>query len=188
MNACRLDGGRYDRRRWRSRHHLRRRRNRSSHRGAGDDILSGGAGGDTLNGGSENDQLFGGAGADTLNGGANADLLQGGVGIDLLTGGGGADLFRYAAGDVVSGAGTADGIADFSVVQGDRIDISDLLPGYDGSAADLTQFVTLIESGGDTTIRIASTTPGVIDTSVAILQGVTGLDLAALKQNGTLIA
>jgi hypothetical protein len=75
-----------------------------------------------------------------------------------------------------------------NAAEGDRIDLSALLPGYDGSANDLSQFVQLQVSGGDTVIRIAGTTPGVIDTDVVRIQGVTGLDLATLKQNGTLIA
>jgi large repetitive protein len=155
---------------------------------AGNDVLSGGSGADTLDGGIGNDQLLGGADADLLNGGDNDDLLQGGTGIDVLTGGLGADLFNYAAGDVTAGATTRDTITDFNVAAGDKLDISALLPGYGGSVADLSQFVSLQETGFDTIVRIASTVAGSIDTDVVRLQGVTGLDLATLKQNGTLVA
>jgi large repetitive protein len=154
---------------------------------AGDDTLSGGVGTDTLNGGTESDKLYGGAGTDTLNGGAGDDTLLGGAGIDLLTGGGGADIFRYAAGDVAAGATTEDTIADF-VTGTDKLDLSELLPGYDGTDAALSQFIELFESGGNTTVRIASSTPGTIDTDVVTFQGVVGLDLLTLKQNGTILA
>jgi hypothetical protein len=82
----------------------------------------------------------------------------------------------------------ADTITDFSAGQGDRIDLSALLPGYDGSVTDLSHYVQLSEAGGNTTIRIASVTPDVFDTNVVVLQGVTGLDLLTLKQNGTIVA
>lgn len=122
--------------------------------GAGGDILNGAGGSDTLLGGPHDDVLIGGAGADTLNGGLNDDLLLGGPGDDILRGsdgddfivggdgndrlvggpgqdymkgGPGADIFVFvAAGD--STPGQPDLIGDFRRLQGDRIDLSAILP------------------------------------------------------------
>ncbi|MFV3411075.1 retention module-containing protein [Pseudomonas sp. NY15436] len=91
--------------------------------GNGNDSLYGGAGNDTLNGDAGNDLLVGNEGNDILNGGAGDDILIGGKGSDTLTGGSGADTFLWRAGD--TGSAT---ITDFKAGEGDRIDISDLLP------------------------------------------------------------
>ena len=114
--------------------------------GDGHDLIYGGAGNDTLNGGAGNDQLFGGVGNDTLRGDAGNDYLDGGVGDDILnagegddilrgglgndqlTGGIGADLFLWQRGDLNTAAGR-DIIRDLNRVEGDRIDLSDLLQG-----------------------------------------------------------
>lgn len=116
--------------------------------GAGADRLKGGSGGDTLSyedspasvrvdlsngtatGGdaagdrySGFEHLLGSGHADTLSGDAGANRITGGGGADTLRGRGGADTFIYAA-LAHSAAGAADLIADFSQVQGDRIDLS----------------------------------------------------------------
>ncbi|MEQ1805404.1 MAG: Ig-like domain-containing protein, partial [Burkholderiaceae bacterium] len=100
--------------------------------GAGDDILAGTAGADTLFGqagddeisaGNGADTLFGGAQDDTLDGGAGNDILSGGAGRDDLTGAAGADTFRfYVASE--SNIIDFDRIRDFSLAEGDRIDLS----------------------------------------------------------------
>jgi VCBS repeat-containing protein len=99
---------------------------------AGDDVLAGTAGADTLFGQAGDDEIsagggadivFGGAQNDTLAGGAGNDILSGGAGRDDLTGGAGADTFRfYVASD--STALEFDRIRDFSLAEGDRIDLS----------------------------------------------------------------
>lgn len=106
----------------------------------GDDELRGDNGNDTLNGGFGDDRLFGGAdddflagsrGADRLFGGNGDDTLQGdgggafqASGNDLLVGGTGADTFILNQ----AGEGTisnVDTIRDFSLAEGDTIDVSD---------------------------------------------------------------
>ncbi|MBB4862598.1 VCBS repeat-containing protein [Pseudomonas nitritireducens] len=89
----------------------------------GSDHLYGGDGNDILYGQGGNDFLFGENGNDILIGGTGDDQLTGGKGNDILTGGAGADLFIWKAGDVGN-----DTITDFKAGEGDRIDISDLLP------------------------------------------------------------
>lgn len=95
----------------------------------GDDTLSGGVGSDRLEGGSGNDTLRGGTGNDILSGGEGDDLLVGGTGNDILTGGDGADTFQWLSGDDINSEGgmATDTITDFSVADGDVIDLSDLL-------------------------------------------------------------
>jgi len=120
--------------------------------GEGDDFLDGRAGDDTLNGGDGNDVLLGGLGFDTLNGGAGADLLQGGQGNDTLTGGLGADVFKWSLGDQGSTTTPAsDRITDFTVAQGDVLDLRDLLQGEHSTAGgtyNLTQYLQFgVESG-----------------------------------------
>jgi len=81
--------------------------------------LDGNAGANTLDGGEGNDALYGGAGNDTLIGGAGADLLDGGLGADTMEGGTGADRFWFR--NIIEANG--DVISDFSMEQGDRIDL-----------------------------------------------------------------
>jgi Ca2+-binding RTX toxin-like protein len=81
--------------------------------------LEGNVGNNTLDGGEGHDGLFGLAGNDTLLGGGGSDTMDGGQGTDSLVGGLGADIFLFRR------AAEADGdvVADFSVSQGDRIDL-----------------------------------------------------------------
>lgn len=92
---------------------------------AGDDRLAGEAGVDSLYGGAGNDTLYGGSGDDKLVGGAGKDTLIGGAGHDVLTGGTGADTFVFqSASDTTVASAGRDTIVDFSLSQGDIIDLS----------------------------------------------------------------
>lgn len=95
--------------------------------GSGNDRLYGGTGNDKLYGGSGNDLLYGESGKDVLYGGAGNDKLYGGSGIDRMYGGTGKDTFCFKA-YAESGAtkASADIILDFSIAEGDRIDLSAL--------------------------------------------------------------
>jgi len=104
----------------------------------GNDRLEGGDGDDTLYAGLGDDVLLGGAGADILTGGYGRDTLDGGAGndrlyiefdesSDTLTGGAGADSFEtfigsegYYRGKTIN---TGDVITDFSVAEGDRLQL-----------------------------------------------------------------
>ncbi|TKG28279.1 tandem-95 repeat protein, partial [Vibrio sp. F13] len=70
--------------------------------------------GDTLDGGEGDDILYGQGGADTI---------IGGLGNDILTGGDDADIFKWVDGDL---DGSTDRISDFSIAEGDKVDLSDL--------------------------------------------------------------
>jgi len=99
--------------------------------GQGSDTLSsiehvtGSARNDTISGSGAGNALDGGRGNDNLSGGGGADTLTGGLGADELTGGAGGDRFDF---NLVkeSTARVQDTIADFSRVQGDKIDLSSI--------------------------------------------------------------
>lgn len=96
----------------------------------GEDTLQGGSGDDILIGGHGNDILIGGAGNDQLFGGNGSDTLIGGAGDDILWGGAGADTFKWMLNDQGSvDAPAVDTVMDFSKVEGDKIDLKDLLGG-----------------------------------------------------------
>ena len=80
-----------------------------------DDYIDGKKGNDILDGKEGNDALFGSKGLDQLYGANGDDYLSGGSGDDILEGGSGADIFALSAGD--------DLITDFSLEDGDKIDI-----------------------------------------------------------------
>ena len=83
------------------------------------------SGNDTVTGTLGRDNLLGGAGVDIINGKAGADTLAGGLGADDLYGGVGADKFVFkTAGESTVSASGRDTIFDFSVAEGDKIDLS----------------------------------------------------------------
>ena len=93
--------------------------------GGGSDSLKGLGGNDTLYGGSSNDWLYGLDGNDTLFGESGNDYLTGDAGRDSLYGGSGADTFAWTdTAETGATAATADTVSDFSLAQGDRINLS----------------------------------------------------------------
>jgi Ca2+-binding RTX toxin-like protein len=158
------------------------------HGGDGNDMLDGGSWGDKMWGGLGDDTLLGGIGTDTIQGNEGADLIESGQGADVLTGGAGADTFQYLVASLPAGT---DKITDFSVADGDRLDIVDLLVGYDPLQDAITDFVTFTASGADTILSVdrdgtASSTYAA--QQVALLQGVSGLNAETLETAGLLIA
>ena len=155
---------------------------------AGDDMLYGYGGADALYGGDNNDTLYGGDGNDTFYGEAGNDRLYGQNGNDTLYGGAGADNFVFEAATAYNGI---DSIKDFSLAQGDAIDIHDLLSAYNPLADTLTDFVQIINKGAaDSSLSIdADGTGGASGWKVvATITGVQGLtDEAALVTSGNLI-
>jgi large repetitive protein len=146
--------------------------------------ITGGTGADTLTGSDGNDTLIGGVGNDSLLGGNDNDLMIGGQGADTLNGGAGVDTFRYLAGDVTA----IDQIIGFTAgVGGDVIDLDLLIPGYDNNPLTLSNYVNLLESGGNTSVRIDTAGTSTFTTTVLTLQGVIGLDLNSLRTNGNLV-
>ena len=102
----------------------------------GVDIVYGYLGDDTCDGGVGNDLIRGGQGSDTLAGGAGDDWLSGDRGDDTMSGGSGADIFHSF------GEAGVDRVLDFSLSQGDRIQLD---PGT---------LYTVSQSGADTLITM----------------------------------
>lgn len=149
----------------------------------GNDALSGGDGNDYLNGGAGNDMLYGGAGDDILLGGVGDDALYGGAGNDILTGHGGADVFHFLASDGTDGIDT---ITDFNAGM-DKIDISDLLSGYDPVSDAISDFVRVTDNGEFSTVSVDSDGGADNFTDIAVIQNVTGTNEQLLADSGALI-
>jgi len=103
---------------------------------AGQNLVYGNLGNDTCDGGDGNDIVRGGQDNDVINGGAGDDYVSGDKGDDTVTGGAGADLFH------TFGDAGIDRVLDFSLAQGDRVQLD---PG--------TQYA-VVQSGADTVINM----------------------------------
>ena len=84
-------------------------------------------------------EIFGSDSNDILTGGEGDDIIFGGLGQDTLTGNGGADTFVIDQMEI----GIADIIADYDFIEGDKVDLSDLLNDTDigGEGGDVGDFV-----------------------------------------------
>lgn len=133
------------------------------------------------------DTMIGGAGADTFYGGGGADKLYAGAGADILTGAGGADTFFFNA-DSLNGRDT---VRDFNLTQGDKINVHDVLSGFDPLTQSITDFVEMTTVGANTVMSVDRDGLGSAYTwtQVATLENITGLtDEQAMLTNGSLAA
>ncbi|MBC3774949.1 retention module-containing protein [Pseudomonas sp. SWRI99] len=101
---------------------------------------------DSLTGDGNSNVINGGLGNDVLNGGGGDDLLIGGLGNNTLTGGAGADTFQWLKGN--SGH---DLITDFTPGT-DKLDLSQLLQGENGSTASLDDYLHFTVSGSGASV------------------------------------
>ena len=150
-------------------------------------VKQGTASGETLTGNTGlADHLIGLGGNDTLYGYEGNDVLNGGAGTDTLIGGLGADRFVF---DTTT-LGSVDTITDFSTAQGDKLDISQILSGYDPLTSLIDNFISFTTSGSNTNVFVDRDGTGSAYTAQAIatLTGVTGLDADVMLANGNLIA
>jgi Ca2+-binding RTX toxin-like protein len=111
------------------------------------------------------------------------DIINGEDGLDTLYGGGGADTFIFEAATAFA---DTDVIMDFSQIEGDALDISDIITGFSGTITDYVQFTI---SGGDTLVQVDAngTTGGASFSTIAELDSVVGLDVTTLYNNGNII-
>ncbi|MEZ9569314.1 retention module-containing protein [Vibrio splendidus] len=108
-----------------------------------------------LTGGTGNDRLVGGSGDDTLVGGDGNDTLIGGGGSDILTGGNGMDSFVWLNIE----DGVEDTITDFSLSEGDQIDLREVLPELKNTSPDMSALLQQIDAkveGDDIELTIKS--------------------------------
>lgn len=150
------------------------------------DLNNGGGavGNDTLYGGNGDDWIEGAIGSDLLDGGDGNDTLVASYGADQLTGGAGSDTFEIARIHVL------DSVTDFqSGANGDTLDISDLLTGYDGVTSDPSEFVKFATANGGTLVQVDADGAGgdaeFVDT--VLLQGVNLSDVGQAIADGNLI-
>ncbi|PJZ03879.1 Ig-like domain repeat protein [Pantoea rodasii] len=113
----------------------------------------------------------------TITGTAGADTLTGGAYNDTITTGTGADTLVYhllASADSTGGNGH-DTWTDFNVAQGDKVDISSLLIGWNDSTSNINDFVKVDHtSDGSTVLSIDrdGTGTGYSSTQLITLEGV----------------
>ena len=111
--------------------------------------------------------LHDGAGNDVLFGESGNDILLGSSGNDILQGGAGADTFLWHAGD--TGAKT---ISDFNAQEGDRLDLSDLLP--DAAHNDILSYLKV--DTATSTLQVSTT--GHVDSASDVSIKLSGVDLS----------
>ncbi len=134
-------------------------------RDLGHDILNGGAGDDIIFGQEGNDTISGGTGNDTLNGGSGSDLF----------------ILETNLGGLTT-------IQDFDASEGDVLDISDVLAGYDAATDALADFVELEVIGGNTYVKVNADGAGNDFETVAVLENLDTTDLNSMVADGTLVA
>jgi len=107
-----------------------------------------------------------------LDGGGGYDTIRGNKGSDQLTGGAGGDEFLWFTSDL---DGSVDTILDFSAIEGDVLNLSNVLnPEFD---FDVSLFLSFNDNGEDTTIGIDADGGGDSFTDFAILEETTGITL-----------
>lgn len=130
--------------------------------------------------------LIGNSAANILTGLDGNDILNGKAGLDNLFGGNGSDTFVF---ENDSAFLNRDIIQDFKTVQSDKIDISDVLSGYNSATHDIHDFISISTSGADTILSVdrdgLGSTYG--STEIALLKNITGLDIDTMLTNGNLI-
>ena len=119
--------------------------------------------------------MFGNSGNSTLDGSTGADFLDGGFGNDTLTGGTGADIFAF------SNTSSFDKVTDFSLTQGDQLDISDILIGFTTGVSEITDYVSFATVKGVTTISVDADGTG-SGTAMVAIGSVTGLGTMTVDQ------
>ncbi len=120
---------------------------------------------------------YGTSGKDTLYGTSGDDKINGFGGGDDLYGGHGADLFVFSK--ISHGV---DHIKDFNAGEGDTLDVSALLHGFDPVTDAINKFVFATTSGGNTIISVDPDGSGNIShaTQIAVLENVTGVSVEDL--------
>jgi G8 domain/RTX calcium-binding nonapeptide repeat (4 copies) len=103
-----------------------------------------------LYGTSGDDRIFGYGGADSIFGGEGNDTIYGGTGFDKIWGNEGADIFILTPNDDTVG----DMLRDFNVGQGDKLDISALLLGYDAGIDKISDFVRVTKQAGHSMVYV----------------------------------
>jgi len=131
-----------------------------------------------------NDVINGGAGDDYIYAQEGNDVITGGLGADTIYGGRGADTFLFES---IADAG--DVIKDFSVTEGDALDLSLLLSSFDPLQDAINDFVHITENNGDVEVSVDVNGTGDQANAVylATLEGVSGVDVNDFVSDGNMI-
>jgi Ca2+-binding RTX toxin-like protein len=130
-------------------------------------------------------------GSTTLAGSTGNEVIQSGAADETMSGGGGNDIF-----DFNSMTDAADVVTDFHVgntssdTNADVLDIGDILPAPTQgatSAGTLNGYVTLVDDGTNTTVRVDADGGGNSFQTLVTLNGVTGVTLQQLLDNHQLV-
>ncbi|PTN12512.1 cadherin-like domain-containing protein [Nitrosomonas aestuarii] len=164
----------------------------SVHSLGGNDTIFGGTNNSRLFGGDGNDKLYdyrggddylnGGDGDDYLSSGDGDDVLYGGDGADTLVGGAGADTFVFRQGD--------SGIDKIymNIADADRLDVLDMLTGYDPAQNALGDFVQLTSDGFSTHVFVDADGQGPGNaTEIAVLYGNSGVNIQDVIDTGSVV-
>ncbi len=137
---------------------------------------------ETVTGTSSSQSLYGNGGDDVIYGLDGDDVLYGGSGIDFLYGGDDADTFIF---DDLS---AIDQVQDFNIAEGDALDISALLSGYDPITDAINDYVQFTSNGDDTFIAVDADGGGDNFVQIATLHGISDLAVESdLETSGHLI-
>ncbi len=142
---------------------------------------------DIITGTAQSQALVGLNGDDVIMSGGGNDFLYGGSGVDELYGESGADTFIFEAISAFTGI---DNVHDFSITDGDMLDVSDLLEGFYTTPVTqaITDFVQITDNGSDSFMAVDSNGGADNFVMVATIHGQTGLtDEEALETSGNLI-
>ncbi|WP_371230046.1 retention module-containing protein [Pseudomonas sp. QE6] len=130
-----------------------------------------------------NDILEGGAGNDLMFGQGGNDKLIGGPGDDIMFGGTGADEFVWKAGDTGH-----DVIKDFSIAEGDTLNLTDLLQGEAATASSLAHYLNFTVTSGTTSIGVMPTGTGPVTQTIDLANVDLSAKYAGHAGNGVLSA
>lgn len=133
-------------------------------------------------GGQGNDELTGNDANNRLDGNAGSDTLIGGNGSDTLHGGSGADYFVLDVGSL--GFNNLDTITDFSIEEGDRLNLAQILSRFVGNPnqADLfaSEHLVLTQQGNNTRIDYDTDGTGTGDSRHELVT-LTNIDASSLN-------
>ena len=116
----------------------------------GPNVIDGTSRKELLNGSQDDDIINAHEGFDKVFGGNGDDTINGGSGFDKLWGSAGADTFVFTPNDDVVG----DMLRDFNAQDGDAIDISALLQGYDAQTSVLSDFIRIDTHAGHAFLHV----------------------------------
>ena len=124
----------------------------------------------------ENNGIYGDSGDNTVQGTSDADYLYGNDG---------ADVFLFES---VNAFEAVDTIGDFDMSEGDVLDVSDLLSGYDSLSDAISDFVQITDNGSDSVVSVDIDGGGDNFVQVATIYGIMGItNEADLETSGVLI-